>query len=252
MDYKNYFEKVTKFIMDAKNGLYYKQEYKLKWKSIVIRIIKNLTDQKKDDPYFNQGTDLFYKLFMLLEYSKNDKIFITNNTFKDINYDEVDLYKMIMRRYFVDYHDILTRQLFIDVIYLSIFNKRFVLWPITIYANEMEKLGKLEELFNLCKTIYKDYYKEFKKTNKYQLLIEYLLYNMVIIGNMLGNIKNTVNTYYSYSIIDKEDAFNALFDIASVYDNKQLFMYVYEDGLARRIKPTPEQIAEYDELKVVK
>ena len=250
MDYKNYFSEVNKFIMDAKRGLCNNSDYKLKWKSMVIRYIKVLSDIKPDDIYFNQSTDLLYRIFMILEEAKNGLIFITSNPFKDINNDEVELYKKIIDRYFINFDESFMEKLFMDTIDISILNKRFVLWAIYIYANKIKEKGLIDNLYKLIRDIYKKYYKEFKKKNIYQLLIEYMLYNMVVVGFMTDNIKLTVNNYYSMSIIDKEDAFDALFDIASVFDDKRLLIYSYDDALARRIKVKEYQTKEFDSFRI--
>ena len=138
MDYSNYLSSVNKFLMDAKEGLYNKKEYKLKWKSIVIRYIKVLSSIKEDDENFNLATDLLYRLFMLLEQAKLGKIFITTNPFRDVNIDEVTLYQGIMKRYFVNYDNMFTDRFLKDIIDLSIINKRFLLWPVYIYSLEMK------------------------------------------------------------------------------------------------------------------
>ena len=138
LDYSNYLSSVNKFLMDAKEGLYNKKEYKLKWKSIVIRYIKVLSSIKEDDENFNLATDLLYRLFMLLEQAKLGKIFITTNPFRDVNIDEVTLYQGIMKRYFVNYDNMFTDRFLKDIIDLSIINKRFLLWPVYIYSLEMK------------------------------------------------------------------------------------------------------------------
>ena len=249
---KNYLGNISNFIREAKSGKCNNKEYKLKWKSMVIRYIKVLSGIKSDDPNFNLCTDLLYRLFMLLEEAKLGNIFITSNPFKDINNDEVELYKLVLKRYFESYDDILTERMYKDIIDLSIINKRFLLWPIYLYSNEMIKINKGDTLYNSMRDNYKKYYKEWKKNGTNQLYLEYLMYNMVISAYLNKNMKKSIDFYYSYSVIDKTEAFNSLYDIASTFDDKQLFLYVYEDGVARRIKPTDEQKLEYDEIKIKK
>ena len=252
LDYSNYLSSVNKFLMDAKEGLYNKKEYKLKWKSIVIRYIKVLSSIKEDDENFNLATDLLYRLFMLLEQAKLGKIFITTNPFRDVNIDEVTLYQGIMKRYFVNYDNMFTDRFLKDIIDLSIINKRFLLWPVYIYSLEMKKIDKLLRLWDKAGDNYLQFYREFKKNNTNQLYLEYLSLNMVIMAYLANYLRKGIGFYYSYSILDKKDAFDLLFDISSVFEDKQLFLYVYEDGLSRRIKPTDEQKAEYEELKIKK
>ena len=249
---KNYLGNVNKFIMEAKHGNYNNKEYKLKWKSIVIRYISVLSKITEEDSNFNLSTDLLYRLFMLLEEAKLGNIFITTNPFKDINNDEVNLYKLILKRYFVKYDEIFIDRFIKDIIELSIINKRFILWPIYLYTNEMININLSDKLYNICKDNYKKYYKEWKKTNTNQLYLEYLMYNMVIIAYLNKNMKKGIDFYYYYSVISKEEAFDSLFDISCAFDDKQLFLYVYEDGISRKIKPSEEQKKEYDDIKIKK
>lgn len=248
----NYLGNISNFIREARVGKYNNKEYKLKWKSMVIRYIKVISDLKEDDPNFNLSTDILYRLFMLLEEAKLGNIFITTNPFKDINNDEIDLYKLVLSRYFVKYDDYLTERFLKDIIDLSIINKRFLLWPIYLYTKEMMKIDQGMKLYNLAKDNYKKYYKEWKKNGTNQLYLEYLMYNMLIVSYLNDNMKKGVDFYYSYSVIDKTEAFNALFDIASTFDDKTLLIYTYEDALARRIKPDDLQKKEYDDIKIEK
>ena len=117
---KNYLGNVNKFIMEAKKGNCNNKEYKLKWRSIVIRYIKVLSDIKEDDSNFNLSTDLLYRLFMLLEEAKLGNIFITTNPFKDIDKDEIELYKLILKRYFIKYEETFIERFIKDIIDLSI------------------------------------------------------------------------------------------------------------------------------------
>ncbi|MBR6071348.1 MAG: hypothetical protein IKP77_00770 [Acholeplasmatales bacterium] len=253
MDYIKYFSEINKFIMDSKNGYYYKAEYKLKWRTIVIKYINLLTDKNMDSDLYNQATDLLYRLFNLLFEATNGRIFISNNIFKDINNDEVNLYNLILNRYFRNYEDVMTERLLLNCVDICLISKRFVLWPIYLFCEKIKDLGKLDSLCDIAKSIYKKYYKEFKKNNTNQLFLEYLMYDIVIIGYLNDNLKKIIDYYYySNSVIDKEEAFESLAYIALSFENKQFFMYVYVDGNSRRVNINDEIKKEYDSIGINK
>ena len=248
MDYVKYFGEINKFIMDSKIGYYYKSEYKLKWRTIVIKYINVLTDKNMDGDFYNQATDLLFRLFNVLYEATNGKIFISNNIFKDINNDEVNLYNTILNRYFKNYDDVMTERLLLNCVDICLISKRFVLWPIYLFSEKIKDLGKLDLLFDIAKNIYKKYYKEFKKNNTNQLFLEYLMFDIVIIGYLNDNLKKVVDYYYSNNVIDKEEAFESLANISLSFENKQFFMYVYVDGSSRRIYINDEIKKEYDSI----
>lgn len=249
MDYVKYFNEINKFIMDSKNGFYYKSEYKLKWRTIVIRYINVLRNNDIDRDLYNQATDLLYRLFNVLMEATTGKIYISNNIFKDINLDEVVLYNEILNRYFKDYDESLTERLLLNTIDISLYSKRLVIWPIYLFGEKIKELGKINNLFDIAKNIYKTYYKEYKKNGTNQLFLEYLMFNIAIIGYLNENMKKTVDYYYSYNILDKNDAFMVLAYIAMALDEK-FFMYVYVDGGSRRVIISDDIKKEYDSIGI--
>ena len=62
-------------------------------------------------------------------------------------------------------------------------------------------------------------------------------------------MKKTVDYYYSYNILDKNDAFEVLAYIAMAVDQK-FFMYVYVDGGSRRVIINDDIKKEYDSIGI--
>ena len=250
MDYDKLLTEVKKFIMDSKRGQNYTSAMKLKWRTMVIKYIKDLRSIDFTDDYYNYGTDILYMLFNLLEEARVNKIFMTNNPFKDINIDEVELYEHIIKRYFIKMSDTMLEKLLLNTIELCTLNSRYLIWPIYILVRESIKNKVVTTLLNMAKDNYKKYYKEYRKNNTNQLFLEYLMLNIFVIGVLGDNIKKTVDYYYSYFFLDRNEEFEMICDIALALENNQILMYVYEDGLSRRLKPSDEIKKEYDNIKV--